>query len=135
MNYNNYKVLYIKIIYLLKYILFIKINGIIPAPLEWNKERTMPLDIQLLETKMYLIKDHIQLITDLITDWTDGAPIENEYFVPTIYDINITFKEFSILLCVNECNIIDQLNDKDQNCKNMDIVLYCLLNYFKYLYY
>ena len=72
----------------------------------------MPLDIQLLETKMYLIKDHIQLITDLITDWTDGPPIENEYFVPTIYDINITFKEFSILLCINECNIIDQLNDK-----------------------
>ncbi|ORX84220.1 hypothetical protein BCR32DRAFT_266435 [Anaeromyces robustus] len=93
----------------------LKINATIPAPLEWNKKRTMPFDIQLLETKIYLINDHIQLITDLIADWSDMEPIENEYFVPTIYDINITFKEFSILLCINECNIIDQLNDLEQN--------------------
>ncbi|ORX43270.1 hypothetical protein BCR36DRAFT_586752, partial [Piromyces finnis] len=93
----------------------LKINATIPAPLKWNQERTMPFDIQFLETKIFLLKDHITLITDLITDWTEGEPIENDYFVPTIYDINITFKEYSILMCINECNIINQLNEIDQN--------------------
>jgi len=93
----------------------------------------MPFDIQLLETKIFLIKDHITLITDLITDWSEGDPIENEYFVPTVYDINITFKEYSILLCINECNIINQLNEMDQNCN--DKILYIMIELINYFYY
>ncbi|TPX35158.1 hypothetical protein SeMB42_g07226 [Synchytrium endobioticum] len=64
---------------------------------------------------VYLLRDHVTLLQDLITDWGSGPPTTLEKHVPIHYQMKIAFSNFRFLLCVNPFNVINQSNDLEDN--------------------
>jgi hypothetical protein len=89
--------------------------------------------------EIYLLRDHVYLIQDLIKDWTSGPPADLLYFVPITYDFQLDITQASIYLCVNEHNIINYPNSTDDNGKyisqmNLGINTHCLILRFPSLH-
>jgi len=86
-----------------------------PSPLAWNAGRTWLYDISFNSPVIYLLRDHVTLITDLINDWSSGPPSAFNTFVPTIYIIKFHLKQFKIKLYVGDHNVIDHPHSDDSN--------------------
>jgi hypothetical protein len=82
---------------------------------KWNEERTWNLEISFYQPTLYLIRDHINMFTDLIKDWISGPPIDYQRFIPMIYAFRIDLHEYQINLNVNDHNIIDKPLIRDEN--------------------
>ncbi|KAI8339604.1 hypothetical protein BC941DRAFT_254942 [Chlamydoabsidia padenii] len=85
------------------------------TPLVWNEHRTWVFNAKLKKPEIYLLRDHVYLIQDLIKDWTSTPPPDLLYFVPITYDFQMDISQASIYLCVNEHNIINYPNSTDDN--------------------
>ncbi|KAI9709042.1 MAG: hypothetical protein M1812_007798 [Candelaria pacifica] len=84
-------------------------------PLEWNSLRTWKFDIMGNALELFLLRDHIFLLTDLVNDWGSG-PSSNFYtFVPFQYMIQLRLPDFQLLLNANDSNIINSPADFDDN--------------------
>ena len=64
---------------------------------------------------MSLLRRHVDLIQDIITDFLSGPEIAIEYFIPVRFDLKFHFKDLRCFLTTNKDNIIDQHNDIDTN--------------------
>jgi len=84
-------------------------------PLGWNSLRTWNFKIESHEMELFLLRDHIFLLTDLIGDWTSGPPSDYYTFVPFIYNISLNFTDLRLFLNVNDSNIISNPSDLDDN--------------------
>ncbi|KAL9104033.1 MAG: hypothetical protein Q9163_000972 [Psora crenata] len=84
-------------------------------PLGWNSLRKWGIDIHDQSLELFLLRDHIFLITDLIGDWTSGPPGEFHTFVPFEYSISSRFKDFRLYLNANDSNIVDNPADVSDN--------------------
>ncbi|DAA72547.1 TPA_exp: putative Fermentation associated protein (Csf1) [Trichophyton benhamiae CBS 112371] len=86
------------------------------------------VDIDLRQTKMttsvnhestnmelFLLWDHLILLTDLISDWTSGPFQEYYTFVPIKYQLSFAFLDFKLMVNVNDLNIINNPSDFDDN--------------------
>ncbi|SAM01789.1 hypothetical protein [Absidia glauca] len=93
----------------------LKLHIDMPSPLVWNEHRTWLFDAKMKKPEIYLLRDHVYLIQDLIKDWTSGPPADLLYFVPITYDFQLDITQASIYLCVNEHNIINYPNSTDDN--------------------
>ncbi len=78
-----------------------------PAPLQWNGRREWVFDVSLSKPTIYLLRDHITLLTDMAKDWTMGPPTEHAKFLPMVYVLKLTLQEFHLRLNVNDHNVID----------------------------
>ncbi|RAH43861.1 putative fermentation associated protein (Csf1) [Aspergillus brunneoviolaceus CBS 621.78] len=85
------------------------------VPLSWNSMRTWRFDINSDDMELFLLRDHIFLITDLVSDWASGPPPEYSTFVPFIYKMNLSFSNFQLFLNVNDMNIVNNPSDLDDN--------------------
>lgn len=89
-----------------------------PAPLQWNAQRSWVFDVSLDRPEMYLIRDHVTAFSDLAKDWTSGPGADFFHFVPYLYQFKVALKDFSINLNLNDHNIIDRPLSRDDNGKS-----------------
>ncbi|KAG9009804.1 hypothetical protein FRB93_005075 [Tulasnella sp. JGI-2019a] len=78
-----------------------------PAPLKWDTHRRWEFDITLTTPVIYLLRDHVTLITDLIHDWASGPPSDFNTWVPTVYSLKFGLKDYTFKLYLNDHNVID----------------------------
>lgn len=84
-------------------------------PLAWNTLRTWNFNIENQDLELFLLRDHIFLLTDLVTDWSSGPSPDYYTFVPFIYKLNLSFSDFRLFVNVNDLNIISNPADLDDN--------------------
>lgn len=89
--------------------------GDLSNPLKWNGPRHWTFDLTTQNLKLFLLREHITLLTDLVGDWASGPPQDYYVFSPFKYDLNLMFTDFQIYLNVNDSNIINNPSDLDDN--------------------
>ncbi|KAF4598557.1 hypothetical protein EYR38_006961 [Pleurotus pulmonarius] len=92
-----------------------RIHGEMPAPLKWDAERKWSFGVTLRQSVLYLLRDHINMITDLVRDWTSGPPHDYYRFVPMIYQLEFELHHFALNMYANDHNIIDKPLIRDEN--------------------
>ncbi|KAK2630457.1 hypothetical protein QTJ16_001277 [Diplocarpon rosae] len=84
-------------------------------PLQWNGYRTWKFDVRSSGLELFILREHIFLVTDLVDDWASGPPPEYLTFTPFKYVVNLQLADFRIYLNVNDSNIINNPSDFDDN--------------------
>lgn len=84
-------------------------------PLTWNSLRQWRFDVQSDDLELYILRDHIFLLIDLIDDWSSGPPPEYLVFTPFKYLMNLNLRNLRLYLNVNDANIIDNATVMDEN--------------------
>ena len=86
-----------------------------PSPTKWNDRRRWDFHFRLRKPVMYLIREHINMFTDLGKDWSAGPPSDYYLFVPMVYAIELELRMFELNLYVNDHNIIDKPSIREEN--------------------
>ena len=84
-------------------------------PLGWNALRQWHVNIKDDGLELFMLRDHMFLMTDLINDWLSGPSGEYHTFVPFEYSIALRFNGFKLFLNANDANIINNPSDVDDN--------------------
>ncbi|KAF2722975.1 hypothetical protein K431DRAFT_283483 [Polychaeton citri CBS 116435] len=84
-------------------------------PLTWNTLRRWPFKITCDHLELFILRDHMFLITDLVNDWSSGPPPEFWTFVPYRYEMDINFRNFCMFLNVNDANVINEPAELSRN--------------------
>lgn len=92
-----------------------KVTGDLSNPLVWNAFHKWTFESISQDIKLFLLREHIILLTDLIGDWTSGPPADHATFVPFQYSIKLQFLNIELPLNVNDGNIIDDPSDYNNN--------------------
>ncbi|KAI0645908.1 hypothetical protein C8Q79DRAFT_910949 [Trametes meyenii] len=92
-----------------------RIRSSLPAPLKWNGLRQWTFGISLRTPCLYLLRDHINMFTDLGKDWSTGPPSDYNLFTPMIYVVDLDMHNYDINLYVNDHNIIDKPLIREDN--------------------
>lgn len=92
-----------------------RISCDLPQPLKWNGQRTWKFDLNCKDLKLFFLREHAILLTDLIDDWTYGPPQEYLTFCPLQISVDFHFQESRVYFNVNDSNIINNPSDFDDN--------------------
>lgn len=92
-----------------------KISCDLSNPLSWNSLRNWHFTVDSEDMKLFLLRDHIFLLTDLVDDWASGPPAEYLDFTPYKYHLHLHLRNMQLYLNVNDENIIDQPTVLDDN--------------------
>lgn len=93
-----------------------KIKCDLSGPLRWNGKTKWDFDVLSRGINIFLLREHVILMTDLITDWATGPMAEYWTFTPYLYDIGLRFEDrFEVCLNVNDQNIINNPSDMEDN--------------------
>jgi hypothetical protein len=84
-------------------------------PLSWNSLRKWGFNIMCRDLELFLLRDHLFLLTDLVADWGSGPSSDYFTFVPFQYLLNIDFVDFKLYLNTNDSNIVNNPSDLDDN--------------------
>lgn len=84
-------------------------------PLSWNSLRTWKFDINSNGLELFILREHVFLLIDLVDDWASGPPPEYLTFTPFKYRVNLHLEGFRLYLNVNDSNIINNPSDFDDN--------------------
>ncbi|KAI9696269.1 MAG: hypothetical protein M1836_005822 [Candelina mexicana] len=84
-------------------------------PLEWNGLRIWKFDIICNALELFLLRDHVFLLTDLVNDWGSGPSSDYYTFIPFQYLMQLRLPDFQLLLNANDSNIINSPADFDDN--------------------
>ncbi|KAI0368271.1 hypothetical protein BV20DRAFT_969313 [Pilatotrama ljubarskyi] len=92
-----------------------RVRSHLPAPLKWNGLRQWTFAISLRQPCFYLLRDHINMFTDLSKDWSTGPPSDYNLFTPMIYVVDLDMHNYDVNLYVNDHNIIDKPLIREDN--------------------
>ncbi|KAH9985984.1 hypothetical protein BJV74DRAFT_946145 [Russula compacta] len=92
-----------------------EISGEMPSPLKWDAGRQWIFTVSLSQPIFYLLRDHINMLTDLGKDWNSGPPSNYSTWVPMRYIINLDLHDYEINTYVNDHNIIDKPHLGEEN--------------------
>ncbi|KAM6533371.1 Macrophage colony-stimulating factor 1 receptor [Fusarium falciforme] len=84
-------------------------------PLSWNSLRNWNFSITSSKMDLFILRDHIFLLVDLVDDWTTGPPADYLVFVPFKYHVHLKLQSLQLYLNVNEANIIDKATVIEDN--------------------
>ncbi|KAL8824733.1 MAG: hypothetical protein Q9191_004856 [Dirinaria sp. TL-2023a] len=84
-------------------------------PLAWNSLRRWTVDVRGNGLDVFLLRDHIFLLTDVVNDWASGPAGDYYTFVPFNYSINLQLQDFKLFVNANDSNIINNPSDIDDN--------------------
>ncbi|KAG0161032.1 hypothetical protein PDIDSM_8565 [Penicillium digitatum] len=84
-------------------------------PLSWNSLRSWKFAAESQDLQLFLLRDHIFLLSDLVSDWASGPPSNYYTFVPFIYNIDLNFSDLQLYMNVNDRNIISNPSDLEDN--------------------
>ena len=85
------------------------------TPLSWNSLRTWTFGVHNESMELFLLRDHVFLLIDLISDWGSGPPPDYWTYVPFIYKLNLSFADVQLFVNVNDLNIISNPSDLEDN--------------------
>jgi hypothetical protein len=85
------------------------------APLAWNTLRTWMFNIKCQDLELFLLRDHLFLLTDLVADWGTGPPSDYFLFVPFRYLLHVEFNNFKLFMNTNDSNIVNNPADLEDN--------------------
>ena len=90
-----------------------------PTPLGWNARRDWGLDLNLAEPEVWLLRDHVTLISDLARDWSSSYSGDYLHFVPNHYSFRINLLNYGMHLYLNDFNVVDSPLSRSENgrCK------------------
>jgi hypothetical protein len=92
-----------------------RVSADLSNPLGWNSLHKWTFGIQNDTLELFLLRDHMFLLIDLIGDFTSGPSADYMTFVPYHYDINLDFTDLRLYLNTNDSNIIDNPCDIEDN--------------------
>ncbi|KAK6371238.1 Macrophage colony-stimulating factor 1 receptor [Exophiala oligosperma] len=92
-----------------------KVSCDLSNPLVWNSLHTWVFDIENNAMEMFLLRDHMFLLTDLISDFTESQKPDYMTFVPYLYQLHLQFPDLKLYLNANDYNIVDNPCDLDEN--------------------
>lgn len=84
-------------------------------PLGWNVLRRWQFNINCNNLELFILRDHLFLITDVVADWGSGPPPDYYTFTPFRYLLNLDFRNFRLYLNTNDSNIINNPTDFEDN--------------------
>ncbi|AEO66802.1 uncharacterized protein THITE_2115229 [Thermothielavioides terrestris NRRL 8126] len=85
------------------------------TPLGWNSLRQWRFNIASDGLELYILRDHVFLLTDLVDDWTSGPATEYLVFVPFKYSLDLQLQNVRLFLNLNDANIVSNPTDLDDN--------------------
>lgn len=106
-------------------------------PLGWSAIRRWAVNLDCSGLELFLLRDHVFLLTDLINDWTTGPPGDFHTFVPFMYTMNLNFTDFNLHLNANDSNVINIPASMEENtfvtiwARNLDASLRIPLTSFQ----
>ena len=84
-------------------------------PLKWNGHHSWKFDIKSDGLELFILREHVFLLIDLVDDWASGPPPEYLMFSPFQYLVDLHLNDFRLYLNVNDSNIINNPSDFDDN--------------------
>ncbi|CAM0134818.1 Macrophage colony-stimulating factor 1 receptor [Umbelopsis sp. WA50703] len=93
----------------------LKLHVDMDSPLIWNSHRTWNFNLTISQPVIYLLRDHIFLLQDLVKDWTAENTTDLSHCIPITYNIQLKLNNVMLYLCVNQDNIINNPNVIDDN--------------------
>lgn len=84
-------------------------------PIAWNTLRDWPFKLTCDDLELFILRDHMFLITDLVNDWSSGPPPDFYTFVPYKYGMDLNFRNWKMFLNTNDANIINDPAEFDKN--------------------
>ena len=88
----------------------------IQSPLQWNGARRNEIKVKTSHSNLFALKRHVNLINDLISDFSITSAVSVAYFIPSMYEMSIECSDSETLFCVNKNNVIEVHNDLEENC-------------------
>ncbi|KAK4207625.1 protein CSF1 [Rhypophila decipiens] len=85
------------------------------TPLGWNAMRRWHFKIGSQDLELFLLREHIFLLTDLVDDWASGPPAEYLVFTPFKYHVNFQLHNLRLYMNLNDANIVDNPTDLEDN--------------------
>ena len=85
-------------------------------PLGWNEKATWGINLNTSDLEAFLLREHITLIADILSDFSSGQPTPYELFRPLMYYFAWKINGYSIHLNVNDHNIVNDPLDFNENC-------------------
>jgi hypothetical protein len=85
------------------------------GPLVWNSDTHWKFNHIISGMRVYLLREHITLLTDLAGDWASGATPDYWTFVPMIYELNYRLENVEVFFNVNDENIINNPDSAEDN--------------------
>jgi hypothetical protein len=92
-----------------------RISCDLSSPLKWNALRNWQFEISGDGLELFLLRDHMFLMVDLVNDWASGPPSEYLVFTPFLYHLRLHEKNMKLYLNVNDGNIIDKASELGEN--------------------
>lgn len=92
-----------------------RISCDLSTPLKWNALRQWRFDVTTDDLDLFILRDHVFLLTDLVNDWSSGPPAEYLVFTPFKYFLDLHFRNLKLYLNVNDGNIINKPTDLEDN--------------------
>ncbi|KAL1842183.1 hypothetical protein VTJ49DRAFT_5870 [Mycothermus thermophilus] len=92
-----------------------RISCDLSAPLGWNALRQWYFRFDSEDLDLYLLREHVFLLTDLVDDWTSGPPADYLVFTPFRYHFDFRLRNVRLFLNLNDANIINSPTDPDDN--------------------
>ncbi|KAK4989233.1 Macrophage colony-stimulating factor 1 receptor [Elasticomyces elasticus] len=93
----------------------VTMDGDLSNPLRWNSLRKWLFEAIIDDLELFILRDHMFLVTDLVADWASGPPPDFFTFIPFHYALDLTFRKFKLYLNSNDANIINNPADMDDN--------------------
>ncbi|KAL8817679.1 MAG: hypothetical protein Q9223_003534 [Gallowayella weberi] len=84
-------------------------------PLRWNEMRQWTIEIDCAGLEFFMLRDHIFLFTDIISDWTVAAPEDFYTFVAFVYTIKFQIANFQFHFNANDSNVINDPASMEEN--------------------
>ncbi|KAK1969458.1 fermentation associated protein [Colletotrichum sublineola] len=92
-----------------------RISCDLSSPLKWNSLRSWYFNVVSEDMELFILRDHVFLLTDLVDDWASGPPAEYLVFTPFRYYLNLDLRNVTLYLNVNDGNIINNPTDLEDN--------------------
>ncbi|AMD22914.1 HHR145Cp [Eremothecium sinecaudum] len=92
------------------------VNADLSRPELWNSNIEWIINCTSSNLEAFILRDHITLLTDLISDFSSSEPVPYDLFRPFLYQLNLEIDHYDIHLNVNDANIIDNALDLNENC-------------------
>ncbi|KZV70698.1 hypothetical protein PENSPDRAFT_752360 [Peniophora sp. CONT] len=92
-----------------------RIQADMHSPLQWNASRVWRFGISLRQPILFLLRDHVNMLTDLGKDWSTGPPSAYATWVPVTYAVDVDMRNYELNLYVNDHNIIDKPQLREEN--------------------
>ncbi|CAH6719724.1 hypothetical protein CLIB1444_02S15082 [[Candida] jaroonii] len=91
------------------------INAQVGFPLTWNGACDWIFDNFSSNSKLFFLREHSILLSDVFEDFASGPPALYENFRPFKYHFNWEFSDYKIYLNINDSNIINNPLDFNSN--------------------